>query len=125
MRQLIVTIGLTALMIAACGPKDVTWKRPADVPSDAIWIGGVDGGCWVEIKDELPEDKYWIAVHFQNGGLWIEDTFYVEEECRASMPDSGQIMDWLSDFNGYGFELKIDAPAGKRYCYLMAYNPPE
>lgn len=45
--------------------------KPSSVPSEAIWVGGVDGGVFVLIKEsESPENgEYWGEIYYVSGNV--------------------------------------------------------
>jgi hypothetical protein len=48
-------------ILAACTAQEQmpqTPQRPESVPSDAMWIGGIDGGAWVLLKKNESDPAY-------------------------------------------------------------------
>lgn len=45
--------------------------RPANVPVDAVWVGGMEGGVFVLIRkpEELSDDNYTGEVYYSSGDL--------------------------------------------------------
>jgi hypothetical protein len=57
----------------ACSQADSPPNRPKTVPSQAMWIGGVDGGAWVVMSkpaDQLPHIYYAEIYGDQAGDKW-------------------------------------------------------
>ena len=65
---------LLVLSVISCDSQTsvTTLKRPATVPSNAIWVGGIDGGVYVLIAKQANRDKqiYNGNIYFENGEQW-------------------------------------------------------
>ena len=43
--------------------------RPADVPQQAVWVGGADGGVWIHCdRIVYSPDRYRCAIYFDSTG---------------------------------------------------------
>jgi hypothetical protein len=66
--------------VYACGPRDAEPSRPANLPADAFWLGGPDGGVYVRVQRVAGTDPrlYSGAVYHPDGAVWYEGEFLLE-----------------------------------------------
>jgi len=92
---------------------DYVPKRPSDVPNDAIWAGGIDGGVWYIISSQKRIANVWaIKIYKDNGSPWVRGEFWWKEA-----PDT-KTMPPISAFDGHVIYLKGNKkmlPVGKHF----------
>lgn len=74
-------------------------KKPPNVPKEAVWSGGVDGGVFIYIRKEenSPPNIYVAKIFYDStGDIWYEGRLSVE-------PPEDPIFDYKSDkvFSGW------------------------
>lgn len=77
------------LLFAACSSQSSTPARPDSVPKDAMWVGGIDGGAWVLLKNKQsnPEYIYYAEIYGdQAGDRWYIGKLEVEPHSSATVP---------------------------------------
>lgn len=52
-----------------------------DIPESAVWKGGADGGCWVDIKI-INDSLLSGSIYHENGDLWSSGHFIKKGECE-------------------------------------------
>ena len=57
----VVIICIILLFIWLIMPYDRVWEKPENVPDSAVWVGGCDGGNWIELVD-IKEDTFAKAI---------------------------------------------------------------
>lgn len=114
----LITIIFFLFVIVLTGCNLNTRQKPNSVPSEAKWIGGVDGGVWVQTKEKIQDGQYLIIVYSDAGKLWVQDTFKIEKRCQTELPDSIDIIDLMSGFDGKDILLKIRTSANEN-CRLI------
>ena len=80
-----VLAALLVAMLCACrwDAKSADPPRPDSVPESALWIGGPDGGAFVEVK--APQDNvYAVAVFDESGDLWFRGPMILDREPEKS-----------------------------------------
>ena len=68
---------LLAALIVGCGSMP---PRPDTVPAGAFWVGGSDGGVFVQLAKEPsdPDQVYRAKIYYEKGELWYEGTLTLE-----------------------------------------------
>ena len=65
-----VLVVIVALVGFGLSRKQKPPKRPASVPLSAVWVGGPDGGVWVEVKGIVNDKTIDCGIYNdQTGGL--------------------------------------------------------
>lgn len=81
------------LLFSSClnnGTKDNNLKKPKNIPSNAFWVGGVDGGNWFLIKKIHPH-KNCASIDIyneHNGNIIISKKFFLV--CALDTPSFNQ-----------------------------------
>lgn len=81
-----------ALLLSGCdiqsnGESTLPPERPEAVPETAIWIGGADGGVFIEVSETDKENLYTGSVyHDHNGDVWYQGEFKYTGD-KAFEPD--------------------------------------
>ncbi|MBK9564264.1 MAG: hypothetical protein IPO37_03445 [Saprospiraceae bacterium] len=92
MKSLIVI--LIIFMLSCNNP--VNKNRPSNVPENAIWKGGSDGGCWI-IINPIAEGNLECKVFYENGDVWEEGTFIKNGDCNI---DQSEALNQITGFDG-------------------------
>ena len=50
--------------------------RPSNVPQEAQWYGGADGGCWIIIHDTDTVNRFHVRCFFDGSGNLREEGIY-------------------------------------------------
>ena len=71
-------------------------KMPEGVPASAVWKGGTDGGCWIELV-YIKGDTIRFRFYEDYGGLLVDDVAFV--------PDKGEHLSLTAQnwFDSVGF----------------------
>ena len=97
-----VSLGVLAIVanLAACdGARLEPRTRPAGVPSTAIWVGGGDGGAYVQCSTDAVHDVNRCGVWNDfTGGLVESGEYRLVREKRAATESELRIT--FPDFNG-------------------------
>jgi hypothetical protein len=84
--------------VYACGPRDAESSRPANLPADAFWVGGPDGGVYVRVQRAAGTDPrlYSGAVYHPDGAMWYEGEFLLEPAAARPVEpsDSAAFLGW-------------------------------
>lgn len=72
---------LIFITILACSSQER--GKPSDVPKEAIWKGGVDGGCWI-LFSKVSENNIEATIFYENGEVWVKGTFKKQGNCQIS-----------------------------------------
>ena len=78
-----------AIMVVSCSSQTQEPARPATVPNEAMWIGGVDGGAWVLLRkqENQPEYYYYAEIYGdQAGDPWYIGRLEVVPHSRPEVP---------------------------------------
>lgn len=81
---------MTAAVMETLGfeTKVVVPERPESVPQSAAWIGGVDGGAWIECSLDNEKRANWCtAWSDQTGAVWAR-TYFVLRDSGEPVPES-------------------------------------
>jgi hypothetical protein len=99
-----ISIGISLLCLtfffACLDPSEP--DRPPNVPHQAKWIGGIDGGVWCSIERLKGENKFSFKSWEDFGGILIADgTFSVRDQNTAE-----NLLDKLDFFDGKDIYFK-------------------
>jgi hypothetical protein len=80
----VVTILFLVSVSLGCGRAE-NRTRPTNVPSDAVWAGGPDGGCWVKCNvDEAQNVNHCIAYLDPTGQVMQRGAYRLRAQARAA-----------------------------------------
>lgn len=65
-------------------------QKPANISQTAFWVGGLDGGVWVNIDDKKSDTLYYFTIYFENGDIWEKGWF--KGDCIVKEKDIPQQM---------------------------------
>jgi len=85
--------------LVGCGSKStMTHSRPQNVPADAWWSGGPDGGAWIQLQ-EVRETDFTATIFDDGGSTWAAGQFIA-----TAKPSQPLTQEWLrrnlTDFDG-------------------------
>jgi hypothetical protein len=86
-------------MLSGCGPAAPLKIRPSGVPSDALWVGGADGGAYVRCTVDYVLDVNPCSVwNDYTGQLGESGNYRLDKENRAATQSELKIS--FPDFGG-------------------------
>lgn len=106
---LVATFLSYALVVAGCGNgstgRAAAPERPQNVPANAIWVGGADGGAFVVVEKQrgAKPHLYYGEIYYESGGLWYKGRLALEP-ATAPFPDPKQA-NLLSAWDGDALHL--------------------
>lgn len=71
---LFLVLGLELYFVSLSEPIEPV-MRPPNLPSDAFWQGGEDGGWWYSCKNKKQDFEYYCIVYSEDGKITWEDDF--------------------------------------------------
>jgi hypothetical protein len=86
---------VATLLSCTCAP--ATPPRPAGLPAEAMWVGGPDGGVFIQLKrqDDPGPPTYTGTVYHSDGSVWYEGGFMLEPAGGKVDPaDKSQFAGW-------------------------------
>lgn len=73
------------LTVSCVQKKNAAPDRPTNVPANAIWYGGSDGGCWIRISDTDRKNEFYAEIYYQNNGaIWQKGIFKMDVDSTFS-----------------------------------------
>lgn len=105
----IILLAISIIFLLNCNSS--TSQSPAKVdgiPEKAIWCGGSDGGCWIEIVRVLDNKKY--QLNFFNdftGEKQDSGIFMLCDNCSSMTIDSITITKQISGYDGKNLILLV------------------
>lgn len=93
-------------------------ERLANVPEQAEWVGGADGGSWYQIAKVVSKNTFRVKVYNEsNGELGIDTTFILNPDCSFKEIDSALL---VKSINGYdGEKILLTLPEKGKRCFLI------
>lgn len=73
---------LAAALLVACTSEVEPPKRLANIPPEAVWVGGADGGAWILCKEDRGRN-FCTIYNDTNGEVWVSDYFVLEVSGRS------------------------------------------
>lgn len=93
-------------------------KRAANVPSNATWVGGVDGGVWFLISKTLSTKEFRIKIYNDfTGDMEVDTAFVLDSACSFKEFDSTTLINDLDAYDGKKVLLK--SVVGGKNCTLL------
>ena len=84
MRNRILLLAVVAVAVS-CGYRKVPPDRPTNVPAQAVWAGGLDGGSFVHCEVDSSRDVNKCTVYNEDTGQVMEQgDFRLKTEGRAA-----------------------------------------
>ncbi len=71
------------LLVTAFSCNSDNREKPSNIPREAIWKGGVDGGCWV-LFNKVSENTIEATIFYENGEVWEKGIFKKQGNCQIS-----------------------------------------
>lgn len=79
-RSLNVLFIFIAFIILFTGCEPQIKERPAKVPEDAVWKGGVDGGMWIQFNS-VTDSTIEATIYHEDGTYWDQGVFKKSANC--------------------------------------------
>lgn len=93
-------------------------QRLKNVPEQAHWVGGADGGGWYQITKVISKNMFKIKIYNDyTGESEIDTTFILNPDCSLKEIDSATLVKSFNFFDGQKIELRLPKK-GKR-CSLL------
>jgi len=68
------------LLIACSDKPEVPQSRPDNVPASAVWVGGPDGGVYVDLAPMKEERHYYASIYADKTGvIWYRGRLQSEK----------------------------------------------
>jgi hypothetical protein len=114
----IIVAALVIFYFQTSNRKVIPPERQSNIPTQAIWIGGADGGIWYEVIEALPDSSFRIQLYNDHSGeLEVDTIFALNTECSFKKIDSATL---VKAINGYdGEKILLDLPAKNKQCFLL------
>lgn len=87
----------TMCEIAGCN-SDIP-SKPQKVPLEAFWVGGPDGGVWIDLH-EVRADGLSATIYHETGVVWASGHFVAHGSVPAEAPAKSWLKDNISFFDG-------------------------
>lgn len=104
--SLFILISLNIVLLGISIFKNKDWRtkeQPKNVPSSAVWIGGLDGGYWFDI-DSVSKSQARILVFWENTGDVACDTII---DCSSITCNTmSEILNHIDWFDGTTIHFK-------------------
>ena len=105
------------LLLAACTVEPAEPERPAAVPAEAAWVGGADGGVFVELETGGSGDRFTGTIYYETTGeVWYRGAFRLDPAGSGAVP-----LDDPTQWNAWDGE-SLYLMDGRR---LVAESPPQ
>lgn len=77
MHSMTLKIGIFLILLCSLGCGVNPPPRPSNVPAEAIWAGGSDGGAWIQCSPLSGKWEFHCIVYRDEGELWAKGTYYL------------------------------------------------
>lgn len=93
-------------------------KRLPNIPKQAEWVGGVDGGNWYQIIKVISKNTFNIKIYNEKTGeIEIDAVFILNPDCPFKEIDSTLL---IRSINGYdGEKIIVNLPEKGSQCSLI------
>lgn len=98
------------------------WVKPSIVPESALWIGGSDGGVWVEVVDFKP-DAIRFRIYRDMDGVLMLDADFCSANCQDMQITKENLAMVIKSYDGENFNVKDENKACGIGCQLVPIIP--
>lgn len=106
---------LFLVVISPLNNCDRDFQKPKTVSEKAIWVGGTDGGVWIE--SSIKSDSSAVLKIYSHNGIVLKNSEYVLAELCEDVNLSNEILsNKMSAFDGANVILNISV--NDRFCTL-------
>jgi hypothetical protein len=96
-------------------------KRSANIPLQAEWVGGANGGIWYLVTKVISKNTFKIKIYNDgNGELELDTTFILSPDCAFGEIDSGMLIKNINSYDGES--IILDLPEKGKRCSLIISN---
>ena len=91
---------LLVVLLAACDIQSNSEstqapQKPDTVSEEAIWVGGADGGVFVELSETDNDGIYTGSIRYgHNGGLWYQGKFMYTGDDPFALDERSSFKSW-------------------------------
>lgn len=96
--------------------------KPYNVPDAAVWIGGCDGGVWIELV-EVKHDTVRLRIYRDSNGELVLDSNFHSSTCQNTQVTK---MNWnkiITSYDGESLNINGTNAAGGIGCQLEPITP--
>ena len=91
-------------------------ERPNNIPQNAIWYGGKEGGVWIKIDNSSKPNSFYLEMYNDHTGELEDKGDYFVKDCSNKQFSLNEISKLISAFDGEKVIL-TEIEQG-RNCYL-------
>ena len=106
----VTTMLVSIVLFTSCKqPRVKAPDRLMNIPKDAKWVGGADGGHWYQIEEVISENTFKIKIYNDGDGeLEVDTTFVLSSNCFLKKIDTSTLMMNIDGFDGEKIFLNSD-----------------
>jgi hypothetical protein len=113
---------IVSIALVSCFGKEHGYNfpvKPKEIPDEAFWIGGTDGGNWylIESVDKLRKEASIDVYSDRDGELLISKIFKIDCTNEDGI-DWDHLKDQIQSFDGNKIMLEVKGRWYSRYCYF-------
>lgn len=113
----IISLFLMIFIFTKCKQDVKPPQRIKNIPIEALWYGGPDGGCWIKIDSTNIVNEYRVTVFYEgDGSIWSNGLYKLCESCESKNLSLEKIKDLIDGFDGE--VIILDIIKNKEYCTL-------
>ncbi len=89
--------------------------KPQNVPEDAVWVGGYDGGCFVRIDSEYSDTTRFVIYFDSDGEIWYDGLFSCDKSDFVTISE----LDWNDLLCCYNGEMLLMKDPNDKQRYIV------
>ena len=90
--------------------------KPVNVPQNAHWYGGSDGGVWIELNNTALPGHHFAKIYTDIGDNWMSGVFVMSGDCKNTNFDANSLCKIIDGFDGRKIILENN---GLGCCMIM------
>lgn len=108
---------ITLVLFVMCNSKTKAPERHANVPMEAIWYGGSDGGNWIIVDESTTNNHFKLRIYNDfTGELNRDEIFILNKACSELKFDADSICKYINAYDGERLILSVIREG--KHCYL-------
>lgn len=112
-----VLVILSIITFSKCNSNTEAPKRLENIPLEAQWYGGADGGAWITVQESEMTNTFTIKIYNEfNGSLWTEGLFKISDNCSNKLFTKEDITKNINAFDGT--RIFLTQSQNGKYCSL-------
>ncbi len=108
---------IVVMFVTMCNVATKPPERKSNIPSEAQWYGGKDGGVWIVVSSSHRPNSFNVVVYNENNGnVIVKGLYRASAECSNGNLTVEEVRKYINAFDGE--KILLQKIKQDRYCTL-------